>query len=53
MSFTTIDEEIPDTPIYCTANGAKTLKGHYHEDWNFVEVKTGDTLNIGESTQPL
>ncbi|MSU02831.1 anaerobic nitric oxide reductase flavorubredoxin [Tissierella pigra] len=43
-------KEIPNTPIYCTANGAKILKGHYHEDWNFVEVKTGDTLNIGEST---
>ncbi|HLS53870.1 MAG TPA: flavodoxin domain-containing protein, partial [Tissierellaceae bacterium] len=36
--------------IYCTANGAKILKAHFHEDWNFVEVKTGDTLNIGEST---
>lgn len=43
-------KEIPDTPIYCTANGAKILKGHFHEDWNFVEVKTGDTLNIGENT---
>lgn len=43
-------KEIPNTPIYCTANGAKILKAHYHEDWNFVEVKTGDTLNIGEST---
>ncbi|MBH1941493.1 anaerobic nitric oxide reductase flavorubredoxin [Mobilitalea sibirica] len=42
--------EIPGTPIYCTANGAKILKGHYHEDWNFVTVKTGDTLDIGEST---
>lgn len=42
--------EIPDTPIYCTANGAKIIKGHYHQDWNFVTVKTGDTLNIGEST---
>lgn len=42
--------EIPDTPIYCTSNGAKILRGHYHQDWNFVEVKTGDTLNIGEST---
>lgn len=42
--------EIPDTPIYCTANGAKLLKAHFHEDWNFVEVKTGDTLEIGEST---
>ena len=43
-------KEIPNTPIYCTANGAKILKGHFHEDWNFVEVKTGDNLNIGEST---
>lgn len=42
-------KEIPNTPIYCTANGAKILKGHYHEDWNFVEVKTGDTLEIGEN----
>jgi len=42
-------KEIPNTPIYCTANGAKILKAHYHEDWNFVEVKTGDTLDIGEN----
>jgi len=41
--------EIPGTPIYCTANGARILKAHYHEDWNFVTVKTGDTLNIGSS----
>lgn len=43
-------KEIPGTPIYCTSNGKKILKGHYHEDWNFVEVKTGDTLDIGDST---
>lgn len=42
--------EIPDTPIYCTTNGAKIIKGHFHKDFNFVTVKTGDTLNIGEST---
>lgn len=41
--------EIPDTPIYCTNNGIKSIKGHYHKDWNFVPVKTGDTLDIGES----
>ncbi len=40
---------IPDTPIYCTANGIKSIKGHYHEDWNFVPVKTGDVLDLGES----
>lgn len=39
--------EIPGTPVYCTANGAKILKGHYHQDWNFVTVKTGDSLDLG------
>lgn len=41
--------EIPDTPIYCTANGKRIIQGHYHQDWNFVTVKTGDTLDLGES----
>jgi len=41
--------EIPDTPVYCTKNGAKIIKGHYHQDWNFVEVKTGDNLDIGKN----
>jgi flavorubredoxin len=38
---------IPETPIYCTKNGLKSIKGHFHEDWNFQVVKTGDKLNIG------
>ena len=42
--------EIPDIPIYCTVNGAKILKGHYHKDWNFVTVKTGDSISIGKHT---
>lgn len=42
--------EIPDTPIYCTKAGENILKGHYHQNWNFINVKTGDTLKIGEST---
>jgi len=40
--------QIPDTPIYCTANGVKSLKGHYHEDWEFKVVKTGDRLSLGK-----
>ncbi len=40
-------KHIPDTPVYCTANAVKSLKGHYHQDWNFHTVKTGDRLNIG------
>lgn len=38
---------IPGTPVYCTANAVKSLKGQYHEDWNFQVVKTGDKLNLG------
>jgi flavorubredoxin len=39
--------EIPNTPVYCTANAVKSLKGQYHQDWNFQIVKTGDKLNLG------
>jgi len=40
--------EIPDTPIYCSNAGAKSLKGHYHRDWHFKPVKTGDKLDLGD-----
>jgi flavorubredoxin len=39
---------IPDTPIYCSRNGVKSLKGLYHQDWNFNIVKTGDRLSLGQ-----
>lgn len=39
---------LPDgVPIYCSKSGVASLKGHYHKDWNFKPVKTGDKLNIG------
>ena len=38
---------IPGVPIYCTPNGVKSLKGHFHQDWNFKPVRTGDSLDIG------
>jgi flavorubredoxin len=40
--------QIPGTPIYCTKNGVKSLMGHYHQDWNFNVVKTGDRLSLGQ-----
>lgn len=42
--------EIPDVPIYCTKKGEAIIRGHYHQDWNFVNVKTGDTLDLGTVT---
>lgn len=44
-------KHIPDTPIYCTANAVKSLKGQYHQDWNFQVVKTGDKLDIGNGKE--
>lgn len=40
--------KIPETPIYCTKQGVDAIKRHFHTDWNFNVVKTGDTINIGE-----
>ena len=39
--------QIPETPVYCTENGIKSLKGHYHQNWNFRPVKTGDKIEVG------
>ena len=41
--------KIPDTPIYCTKKGEAILRGLYHQDWNFVTVKTGNTLELGDT----
>lgn len=40
-------EAIPGVPVYCTEWGIKILKGHFHQDWNFHPVKTGDRLSLG------
>jgi len=44
-------KEIPATPIYCTANGVKSLKGQFHQDWDLRVVKTGDKLSIGNGKE--
>jgi anaerobic nitric oxide reductase flavorubredoxin len=42
---------LPGVPVYCTANGVKSLKGHYHQDWNFKPVKTGDKIAVGDGKE--
>jgi len=44
-------KRIPNKPIYCTFNAVKSLKGQYHQDWNFQVVKTGDKLDIGNGKE--
>ena len=47
-SLTALMDEIPDCPIYCTANAVKSLEGQYGKrGWNFRVVKTGDSVEIG------
>ena len=47
-SLTALMEEIPDTPIYCTALAVKSIEGQYGKrGWNFHVVKTGDSIDIG------
>ncbi len=43
-----IMSEIPDVPIYCTKNGAEIIRKHFHKDWNFKIVKTGDSVKTGK-----
>jgi len=40
----------PELPIYCTKNGAEIIKAHFHKDWDFRIVKTGDELKTGKFT---
>lgn len=47
-SLTELLREIPGTPVYCSKAGEKSLRGQYHQDWNFQVVKTGDKLNLGD-----
>lgn len=50
-SLPALMKHIPNTPIYCTANAVKSLKGQYHQDWDFHVVKTGDKLNVGNGKE--
>ncbi|NLJ77349.1 MAG: anaerobic nitric oxide reductase flavorubredoxin [Peptococcaceae bacterium] len=44
-------KRIPDKPIYCTANAVKSLRGQYHQDWDFKVVRTGDKIDIGNGKE--
>jgi flavorubredoxin len=39
-----------EKPLYCSKMGAKNLKSHLKEDFNFQVVGTGDELKLGNRT---
>lgn len=46
-SLPALMEKIPNTPIYCSANGLKSIKGQFHQDWDLRPLKMGDELDLG------
>ncbi|MCD4650909.1 MAG: FprA family A-type flavoprotein [Candidatus Cloacimonetes bacterium] len=38
---------VPNATIITSPKGAEGLEKHYHSDWDYKVVKSGDTLNIG------
>ena len=39
----------PNAEVIVSKQGATSIPGHYHENWNFRKVSTGDRINIGEN----
>ncbi len=40
----------PDATVICSRMGEKNIRGHFHSDWNFRTVSTGDSVGIGGET---
>src|SRR5208283_506726 len=38
----------PNARVVVSTRGRESIPGHYHADWNFQTVKTGDQLSIGK-----
>jgi flavorubredoxin len=37
----------PDAEVVVSKKGAESVPGHYHQDWNFRTVSTGESIDIG------
>ncbi len=40
----------PGATVICSKMGEKNIRGHFHRDWNFQTVSTGDSIGIGDET---
>jgi len=41
---------IPDATVVVSEKGKESIPGHYHEDWNFKVVTTGDSISLGKNS---
>jgi flavorubredoxin len=42
-------ERCPDASLVVSSRGEESIRGHYHEDWDFRTVETGDSIDIGQN----
>ncbi len=40
---------IPDATVVVSEKGRESIPKHYHQDWNFKVVKTGESINLGKN----
>ncbi|MDP4143602.1 MAG: MBL fold metallo-hydrolase [Bacillota bacterium] len=40
---------VPNATVIVSKKGIETVKEHYHTDWNFKVVTTGERINIGKN----
>lgn len=40
-------ERCPQAKVIVSQRGMESVPGHYHREWDFVPVKTGDSVNLG------
>lgn len=48
-SLPLVMRHVPNAQVIVSKRGLESVPGHYHQDWNFKTVKTGDRINIGSS----
>jgi anaerobic nitric oxide reductase flavorubredoxin len=41
---------IPNATVVVSDKGRESIPKHYHQDWNFKIVKTGDSISLGENS---
>jgi len=46
-------KHIPNATVVVSEKGRESIPKHYHEDWNFKVVKTGDSISLGENSLVL
>jgi flavorubredoxin len=43
-------KHIPNATVVVSEKGRESIPKHYHEDWNFKVVKTGDSISLGQNS---